>query len=289
MNHKEKSHRVKLVLVSILSLQLAAAWAMPQLQAAPSGHDDDHAPVQVGYVVVTPAAETENITVFETFGRHHGGETLQAGVLPAAMTTHAVLFVNTSGRLSRNVGVAIANPGPDPAAIGMTLYDEEGGILGDYASSAHPPLLPGAQTAKYVTELFDSQPEVHRDFTGTLDITSNQPVAIIGIRARGENFSTLPVTSLSGPADVPEISEGVGGAGAIILPHFAVGGGWATEIVIANAGDSEVTVRVDLFKQDGTPLEVTLDDETGSSFTRTISPHGVVTLAPRNETGDSDF
>ena len=290
MNHKEKSHRVKLVLVSILSLQLAAAWAMPQLQAAPSGHDDDHAPVQVGYVVVTPPAETENITVFETFGRHHGGETLQAGVLPAAMTTHAVLFVNTSGRLSRNVGVAIANPGSAPAEIGMKLYDDQGKLLADYESSNDPLVVdPGEQIAKYVTELFASRPEVPKGLTGTLDLVSDQPVAVIGIRSRGENFSTLPATNLSGPEEVPDMGGGIGGPGAIILAHFAVGGGWATEIVIANAGDSEVTVRVDLFKQDGTSLEVTLDDETGSSFTRTISPHGVVTLAPRNETGDSDF
>jgi hypothetical protein len=270
---------MKLFMFTILAVQLAVAWSVPQLAAAPSGNDNG--PIQVGYVVVTPAEGAAGITVFETFGRHHGGETQPAGVLPSAMTTHAVLFVNTSGRLSRNVGVAIANPGSEPAAIDLKLYDDQGALLADYASSNDPLTVdPGEQIAKYVTELFESQPEVSRDFTGTLDITSTQPVAIIGIRARGENFSTLPVTSLSGPSE---------DSGAIVLAHFAVGGGWATEIVIANTGESEVTVQVDLFKQDGTPMTVTLDDETNSSFTRTILPHGVVTLAPRNEMGDSDF
>jgi hypothetical protein len=284
MNHKEKSHRVKLVLVSILSLQLAAAWAMPWLAAAPSGHKnaDDNGPIQVGYAIVTPTADSPStdIAVFETFGERRGGQTQQAGVLPSAMTTHAVLFVNASGRLSRNVGVAIANPGPAEAGISMTLYDEEGGILADYESSAHPPLLPGAQTAKYVTELFESHPEVSRDFTGTLDITSDQPVAIIGIRSRGENFSTLPVTSLSGPSE---------NSGAIILAHFAVGGGWTTEIVIANYGDKKAIVDVDLFDQSGGCLEAKLDDGPATcSFVKIeVAPHGVVTLAQKDENGDS--
>jgi hypothetical protein len=149
----------------------------------------------------------------------------------------------------------------------MKLYDDQGELLADYASSNDPLVVnPGEQIAKYVTELFESQPEVLRDFTGTLDITSDQPVAIIGIRARGENFSTLPVTSLSGPSEEST---------AIVLAHFAVGGGWATEIVIANASESDVTVQVNLFMQDGQPLVVPLNDDTKSSFTVTVLKHGV--------------
>lgn len=282
-----------LFMLSILTVLFAAAWSMPQLAAAPPGNrnHDDNGPVQVGYVVVTPTAVADGLTVFETFGRHHGGETQPAGVLPSAMTSHAVLFVNTSGRLSRNVGVAIANPGEDPAEVALRLYDDQGTLLADYASSNDPLVVgPGEQVAKYVTELFSSQPEVLSDFTGTLDITSSPAVAIIGIRARGENFSTLPVTSLSGPAPVPDLGGGIGGPNAIILAHFAAGGGWATEIVIANGGETEVTVRVDLFMQDGDPLEAELNNQTSSSLTNIKVPaHGVVTLAPRDIMGDSEF
>lgn len=284
MDHKENSRRTKLLLFSALAVQLAAAVSMQQVAAAPPNNGNDSAPLQVGYVVVTPAEHPENITVFETFGEHHGGQTLQAGVLPSSMTTHSVLFVNTSGRLSRNVGVAIANPaGSGPADIDLALYDgETGDLVADYVSSNNAPLLldAGKQVAKYVTELFESEPEVQRDFTGTLHITSNVPVAVIGIRARGENFSTLPATSVSGPSE----------STAIVLAHFAVGGGWATEIVIANAGDSPVEVTVDLFKQDGDPLAIELNGEPPeSSFSVTVPGHGVRTLAPRDKNGDSDF
>lgn len=281
MNQQGSSHRTKLLMSSALAVQLAVAWSIPQVAAAPQNDGNDKSPLEVGYAVVTPAATPENIAVFETFGERHGGQTLQAGVLPSAMTTHAVLFVNTSGRLSRNVGVAIANPGADQAEIDLALYGEDGKLLADYASSNNPLLLaPGEQVAKYVTELFESEPDVQRDFTGTLHVTSDVPVAVIGIRARGINFSTLPATSVSGPSE---------GLAAIVLAHFAVGGGWATEIVVANTGGSDIEVRVDLFKQDGQPLTVKLNDETNSSFTVNVPAHGVVTLAPRDNKGDSDF
>ncbi len=294
MNHRKNSRRMKFLLFSALAVLLAAAWPTPQLAAAPLDHqnDDHNAKLQVGYAIITPAAASDQLMVFETFGEHHGGQTTQAGVLPSAMTTHAVLFVNANGRLSRNVGVAIANPDLVlPAAVDLRLYDDQGKLLADYESSNNPLVIdPGAQVAKYVTELFDSHPNVPRDFTGTLDISSDNPIAVIGIRSRGENFSTLPATSLSGPVDVPELGDGIGGPGAIILAHFAAGGGWATEIVLANAGDPDVTVRVDLFGQDGQPMVVTLNGQTGSSFADiTIPGHGVVTLAPRDTNGDSDF
>ena len=70
--------------------------------------------VQSGYAVITPSGGVAaGLVAFETFGLHgHGNDngTAQAGVLPAGLTTNALLFVQTSGRLSRNLGVAIVNP-----------------------------------------------------------------------------------------------------------------------------------------------------------------------------------
>ena len=89
---------------------------------------------------------------------------------------------------------------------------------------------------------------------------------------------------------MPTISEGVGGALAVLLPQFAAGGGWTTEVVLVNTATTSITARVDLFKADGTPLSTTLNDQTGSSFTNlTIPAGGVLTLAPRNSVGDSVF
>ena len=278
---------------SILLMMAFATLAFTQGNSGNSnrggrGDHDDDGPIQVGYGVVTPIAVTTSgtLVVFETFGLRHGSETTQAGVIPSGMTTSAIMFVQSSGRLSRNLGVAIVNAGSSSVNVTMTLSNEEGTQLG----TAVVPVPARQQVSKFVTELFSDQ-SVPSDVTGTLSITSTDPVSMIGLRFRGANFSTLPVTSLvATSASVPTIATGVGGPGAILLPQFAAGGGWATEIAIVNTSSSAATVRVDLFKADGTPLSTALNGQTGSSFTDLSIPGGgVLTLAPRNSEGDSDF
>jgi hypothetical protein len=105
------------------------------------------------------------------------------------------------------------------------------------------------------------------------------------------NFSTIPITVVTPfTGTFPSLSTGVGGTGAALLPEFVAGGGWASEIVIANTNTTSVTVRVDLFKQDGNPLSTALNGQNGSSFTNlNIPAGGVLVLAPRDRNGDDDF
>jgi hypothetical protein len=272
----------------VLGIGLIAAWAIP-LQGN-SNHQQtgpQASSIKQGYAVITPTStETSGLVAFETFGERRGFDVEQAGVLPSTMTTHSALFVNASGRLSRNVGVAIANPAPTPATITLNLRDNAGKNVGTTSFS----LASHQQTARFVTQLFASQSAVPRDLTGTLDISSNVPIAVVGLRFRGLNFSTEPATVLAPPSGVPVISPSIGGPASVILAHFATGGGWASEIVMANVGSIAITVRVDLFATDGTPLTATLNGQTNSSFIGiTIPAGGVVTLAPLDADGDSDF
>jgi hypothetical protein len=267
---------------------LVAAWAMP-LQGI-SNHQEvgpQASTIKQGYAVITPTSTAvAGLVAFETFGLRRGFDVQQAGVLPSTMTTHSALFVNASGRLSRNVGVAIANPSPSPSSITLTLRDNTGTSIAtaSFALAAHQ------QTARFVTQLFASHAAVPRDLTGTLDISSDLPVAVVGLRFRGLNFSTEPATVLGPASPVPLIGGLAGGPGAVLLAHFATGGGWASEIVMANVGSTAITVRVDLFASDGTPLTATLNGQTNSSFVGiTIPAGGVVTLAPLDKDGDSDF
>jgi len=260
---------------------------------AGAGKDDhaDNLPVQTGWAVITPVAAgtstvIPNLVVFETFGLRRGPETSQAGVLPPDLTTSALLFVNSNGRLSRDTGVAIVNPGTSSVNVTLTLRDDKGVSKAGatFAVASHQ------QVSKLLTELFTGNAVLPVDFTGTLGVTSTGPVSIIGLRFRGINFSTLPVTNLASASALPVISSGVGGAGAVLLPQFAANGGWATQIVIVNSGASSATVRVDLFKPDGTPLTASLNNQTASSFTNiSIPAGGVATLAPRDSRGDDDF
>ncbi len=274
------------VICGLLAFGLVTAWSMPP-QAVIQDHENDNSnTTKAGYAVITPASGSTGLVGFETFGQSHGSDVIQAGVLPSELITHAVMFVNTSDRLARNLGIAFTNPTSSPASISLTLRDEDGVTV----ATANLSLAGFHQTARFVTELFSVNKSLLRDLTGTLEIVSDNPIAVVGLRFRGINFSTLPVTRLSLPAALPVISAGIGGPDAVILPQFAAGGGWASEIVIANTSAAKITVRVDLFDPNGQPLVATLNGQTGSSFLNLEIPAGgVITLAPRNSHGDSDF
>jgi hypothetical protein len=68
---------------------------------------------------------------------------------------------------------------------------------------------------------------------------------------------------------------------AVLFPQFVTGDGWATEIEITNTTANSLTVRVDLFTQDGVPLPVRLNGVTASTFPNLIVPaNGLLKLRP---------
>jgi len=281
---------------STSSSQTSTSGNTANLDPEPRDHDDhddhnDGGPIQIGYAVVTPASfstnGTNNMVVFETFGLREGLGATQAGVLPPDLTTNALLFVDSDGALQKNLGVAIVNPNASNENVTLTLRGSDGKTLG----STTVTVPSHQQISKFITELFASQSAVPRNITGTLAVTSTNPVSVIGLRFRGANFSTLPITNLANTGNVPSLGTGIGGPGAVLLPQFAAGGGWATELVIVNSGTSSMTVRVDLFKQDGTPLSTALNNQpAASSYTNIVIPAGgVYVLAPRNGSGRDDF
>lgn len=264
----------------------------------PTDDHADSAPLQAGYAVITPAAPTTSLTVLETFGLKDGTETRQATVPAPELVTSAAMFVDVNSRLSRDVGVAIVNPSSGSASVTLTLRRSDGTTIGTNTIT----LGGRRQTAQFITSLVpvapssggggiggpSSEPSV--EYTGTLGITSTSPIAVIGLRFRSLSFSTLPVINLGGTSTMPVISTGVGGASALILSHFVAGGGWESQIVMRNSSSSAMTVRVDLFRQDGTPLTARLNRTSGSSFiSLTVPANGVLVLSPRDANGDDRF
>ena len=246
----------------------------------------------VGYAVVTatsgvsPLGITGGLVVFETFGYRSEVPALQAGVLPATMTTRMVLFASSGIRLSRNVGVGITNPGSTDAVVAMTLRNASGSVT----SRKTITVAARQQVSRFISELFADVPQVPVDFDGTLTLTTNTPVAIVALRFRGTKFSTIPITSLSPSISLPEVTAGTGGSNGVLLPQFAADGLWASETIVLNNGAAPLTVRIDLFKQDGTPLVTKLNRQSGSSFQNlVIAPGGIIMFSPRNANGDSDF
>jgi hypothetical protein len=243
--------------------------------------------IQVGYAVVTPSTQTTSgMVVFETLNQTRTQDTLQVGVFPANLTLNALLPIDVSTSLGKALGVAIANPNPASANITMTVRRSDGTQLTATTTS----IVGRQQISKLITELFPSASAggfstlvgIPAEFTGTLIINSSSPVSILGLKFRGANYSTVPVTDLS-PATtpIPVIIPGVGGLGAVLFPQFVTGGGWGTEFAITNTTATNLTVRLDVFGQSGTPLAVRLNGQTASSFTNLVIPaNGLLTIAP---------
>jgi hypothetical protein len=256
---------------------------------------DDHndaGPLLVGYAVVTqtsgmdPFGLNRGIVVFETFGWRIENPALQASVLPATMTTRMVLFASSNIRAGRNVGVGITNPGSTNAVVTMTLRNSNGILM----STNTVNIAARQQTARFISDLFAGVPDVPPAFDGTLTLTSNTPVAIMALRFTGNKFTTIPVNSLSSSVILPELAPGIGGRDGVLLPQFVANNKWASEIVVLNNGALPLTVRIDLFNSDGTPMVTTLNHQSGSSFRDLPIPAGaLIMFSPRNANGDSDF
>src|ERR1051326_8813060 len=260
----------------LITLFCLAALSMPVF--AQTDDHNDAGPLLVGYAVVTATKGIipfgfGGLTAFETFGYRSQTPALQA-VLPATLTTRIVLFASSSIRLSDNVGVAITNPGSGNAVVTMTLRDTNGNLT----STKIITIAAGQQVSRFVSEFFADVAAAVGNFDGTMTLTSNTPVAVLALRFLGTTFSSIPLTSLSTPLYLPDLAPGSISlaTNSVLLPQFASNDQWATEMVLVNAGPRPLTVRIDLFKQDGTPLVATLNHQPGSSFPNlTIAAGGV--------------
>ncbi len=256
----------------------------------------EHGDIKSGYLIITPDAGSSAPTPTMTFGRvSQGSVQSQAGIVPTLMTTDASMFVEIIPSISRNVGVAFANPSASVNAVTLTLRDENGFVLGSPAIVSAPGRQ---QVSRFLNELFGSD-IVGSGFRGSLRMQSATAFAAIGLRFSGPIFSTLPVAIIAPVPGVPSATliagirpnapqAGiVGGSNALILPQFVISGGWATEIALVNNSSSTIAGRLDLFDTAGNPMAVTLNGETRSTFTYSIPVGGTFVLAPRDSNGQS--
>jgi hypothetical protein len=259
-------------------------------------NDVETGQIRSGYLIITPDATSDAPTVTFTYGTvSQGSVQSQAGIIPTMMATDASMFVEVIPSISRNIGVAIANPGGRTNAVTLTLHDESGIVLG---SPAIVSVAAHQQVAKFASELFGAD-VISNGFRGSLRMQSAMPFAVAGLRFAGSVFSTLPVAITAGVPGVPTMTLAagnkpnspaagtVGGTAAVIIPQFAISGGWATEVALVNNTPATLVGRIDVFDTNGTPMAVPLNGETRSTFTYSIPVGGTFVLAPRDSHGQS--
>jgi hypothetical protein len=267
----------------------------PPAQSIP---DVEQGVTKSGYVIVTPNGSSLAPLAVAVLGVVRNAAVLaQALVFPAVMTTDAVQSVEVLPAVSRNVGVAIANPEGRINLVTLTLRDETGLTLGTPLTIT---LQPRQQLTRFISELFDST-IIGTGFRGTVRIQSSIPFALLGLRFSGSAFSTSPSGGNSAGTGVPSmtltagamantpLAGTVGGIAATIFPQFAMFGGWATQISVINVSDTTISGRIDLFDASGSPMAVTLNGRTQSTFSYSIPPAGTIVIGPRDVNGLSPF
>jgi len=165
--------------------------------------------------------------------------------------TSGVMSVEIGG--ATNTGIAIANTNNESVTIDYVIADSnnvQGFIDGSVTIAAN------TQLARFLNEL----PYAVKAITGTLSFTASAPIAITALRGftneRGEFLvSTLPV--VEGPVTTSTLPA--------YLPHFAVGGGWRTEIVLLNTIDTTSTGTIAFFDVSGNPMTVPIGTVTAST------------------------
>lgn len=77
-------------------------------------------------------------------------------------------------------------------------------------------------------------------------------------------------------ADIDQIYE-------LHFAQLADGGGYATQFLLVNPSDTDITCTIDLFHSSGTPLPLALNSYTDSSFTMGIKARGTLILRSGNQ------
>lgn len=146
-------------------------------------------PVQ-GYACVNSDVPVGGVAIFQAVDAQ-GAPVTEAGV--ESTSGRSLLTAAVARRMEGllDSGVAVANVGDQPASGIMQLLDANGNVVSTNADFLQ--LGPNEHTAGFLPQFFEG---LSPDFTGTLLIFSNQPLAVTVLRTANEIvLSSLPVAS----------------------------------------------------------------------------------------------
>jgi len=182
----------------------------------------------------------------------------QAGVGLSKPTKSFTVYIdNLDNAFS---GYAVANYNPATANLTLRLRDKDGNLLATLPYQ----ILAGLHIAKFAAEADQFGDAAGAGFEGTIEFESDLEVAAVALRfdnAEQDVFSTIPVL--------------VDEAGVILyFPQAADGGGYRTNFILVNPGDTAVTATLEFFASDGSVLELPIGGIMKSSHQVELSARG---------------
>jgi len=216
------------------------------------------ASTSVGYARIHPNSGSTTPSGLAIFGFRQNNILVSETGVPASLPlTSGRIYAEVAGAV--DTGLAIANPNNSTATINFFFTDTAGNDLGSGSTT----IAANRQLAKFLDQApFNGPPS----FQGTFTFTSDVPVGVIALRGltneRSEFLmSTLPVIDTTAPP----------GSGTVVVPHFADGGGWVTQIFLVNPTGNPMTGNVQFTNPDGAAANVTIEGQTDSTFAYTVA------------------
>jgi len=184
--------------------------------------------LQVGYARVADSSgkAPSGLAIFSY--RQNGALVSEAGVPASKLLSQGRMYAETSGAV--HSGLAIANPNGDSSVVSFSFIDTDGRTV----STGSTTILANRQVAAFLDD-----PQIFNgpaNFSGAFTFSASNPVAVVALRGVFNErsdliWTTLPVFEIGSPP----------AASSTVFPHFADGGGWTTQIMLVNPGDSAVT------------------------------------------------
>jgi hypothetical protein len=163
-----------------------------------------------------------------------------------------------------NTGLAIANPNTRHANVSFFFTDENGRD----SSAGTVSISGGAQVAAFLDQLpFNGAAA----FKGTLTFISDLPVGAIALRGLLNERSDFLITTL------PVVPLSAAATGTQVMPYFADGSGWTTQILLVNPSDSAISGTVQFIDRGsdtagGQPVNVRVNGQSAATFPYSIPP-----------------
>jgi hypothetical protein len=242
-------------------------YAFSAAKSWTSTDTSDQPRVGFGRIRSSSSVTPSGVTII---GFHQNGTLVTEAGIPASLPIRAGrAYVEFNGQV--NTGLAICNSNNQDAVVSFYFTDSAGNNFGSNTLTV---------TANHQIVAFVNQSPFNGTAVtqATLTFTSNVPVSIAALRTllnERNDFivSALPIVDL----------QGQNSTDAVVVPHFANGGGWRSQIVLVNPGDAPLSGNVQFFGQgqagSAAPLlTLSINGTSNSTFTYTIAPRSFIRM-----------
>lgn len=221
----------------------------------------ESSPIQTGWARVQTGVAIGGSLIYSYSS---GGKLIsEAGLDPSVPTDSFRLSVDT--RNGYMAGLALANPSATAINLTLTLNDAEGRQL----AQTKLPLGSKRHFAKLVNEFFPDQNL--NNFKGVIQVSATDG-EVFGTTLRFDpDLSSLASIPVIDTKDNPESYN-------LYFPQIADGSGYRTVFSIVNPNSAALSADLELFHQDGTPLALKINEQSGSSHVSAIPANGTVFL-----------